>query len=307
MSFHFCTISTKSHMFKVKALFESLQKIDSRAALFVLVVDGPLIQEKASIPNLNLYPLEELNSSLSIKIKKKYKYQSDRLRWSLKPVFLKFLLEIESVEKLIYIDNDVAFFSDFSFLFDALSNNNVLLTPHNYPRYPDKMQNWLEANFRVGLYNAGFVGVNKSASHMLDWWAHCCLYRCEKSAWRGLFDDQKYLDLVPIIEPNSLVLQHPGCNIAEWNRAVCHRSIDPKNGNIVINENWPVVFIHFNRTTVQSFYNGEDALLKGYFDAYISLIHKFGGNLEGERKFVISDFISWSKLKIWEFFNYLNS
>jgi hypothetical protein len=270
-------------------------------------VDGPKNIEKVYNPNLVLFHLEELNSELSEKLKTKYKNQIDKLRWSLKPIFLKFLLEEKLIEKIIYIDNDVAFFNDFKFLFEALTQKTVLLTPHHYPRYPDKMQNWLEANFKVGLFNAGFIGVNNKASYVLDWWGNCCLYRCEKSAWRGLFDDQKYLDLIPIMEPNALILQHPGCNIAEWNREVCKRSLDPLNGNVLINGNWPVVFIHFNRSTVQSFFKGEDALLKGHFEAYLSLIQKYGGDLETDRKLVVSDFMNWFKLKVWELFNYLNS
>jgi hypothetical protein len=157
----------------------------------------------------------------------------------------------------------------------------------------------------VGLYNAGFVAVNKFALSTLEWWANACLYRCEKNAWRGLFDDQKYLDLVPIIEPKTLVLNHQGCNVAEWNREVCKRSIN-QSGNVLINEKWPVIFIHFNKTTIQCFLNKEDELLKDYFYEYISLLKKHNSNLNFNDEFTLTEVISTIKIKVWQLLNYLN-
>jgi len=44
-------------------------------------------------------------------LKKKYKIYKDKLRWSLKPVFLKYLIENSIADKIIYVDNDIAFFN----------------------------------------------------------------------------------------------------------------------------------------------------------------------------------------------------
>lgn len=305
MTLHFSTISTYSHLYKVNALSDSLLKIHLNVVLHVLIIDHVKTNKSIRTENISYYNIEKVNFGIGEKIIKKYLKEKDKLRWSLKPVFLKYLIENNIAEKIIYVDNDIAFFNDFEFLFDELNNYNILLTPHHYPRYTDKMQNMLEANFKVGLYNAGFVAVNKYALNALEWWANACLYRCEKNSWRGLFDDQKYLDLFPVIEHKTLILNHQGCNVAEWNREVCKRTKD-KEGNVLINEKWSVIFIHFNKTTVQCFLNKKDELLKDYFYEYTTLLKKYNRNLNFNDKFTLTDIISAIKLKIWQFLNYLN-
>jgi len=307
MGFYFCTITTNSHLFKVNALFESLSQINPNCTLFVLNIDASKATEFKNKDRLIWIDLDEIKSDLSGGLVEKYKHDKNKIRWSLKPVFLKYLLEADLAEKLIYVDNDIAFFGDYSFLFEALTEFNVLLTPHNYPRFTDTKQNWLEANFRVGLYNAGFIGVNKKALDLLDWWANCCLYRCEKNSWRGLFDDQKYLDLVPIIEPMTLVLQHKGCNLAEWNRDVCIRSYDNESQRVLINNKWPVVFIHFNITTLKCFHNNEDILLKPFYDTYKNWLLKFKPSFDMNSEIAGTNFWPTLKFWIWNFLNTLNT
>src|SRR5690606_13445248 len=104
--------------------------------------------------------------------KYKHRFNSDQFRWFLKPVYAKFLLE-NRYDQLIYVDNDIYFFNSPDFLFEKLNHSNFLLTPHFYKADPTTEQDWLEANFRVGLYNAGFFGVNKNGIEILDWWIQC--------------------------------------------------------------------------------------------------------------------------------------
>jgi hypothetical protein len=306
MPYHFCTISTGSHLFKVKALCDSLAIGTNDFILHVLVVDQPANLLSERDPKLVCYSLNNINQSIGKRIISKYAGYTDKLRWSLKPVFLNYLLENQSIDKLVYVDNDIAFFSDYSFLFDLLRQHPILLTPHHYPRFGDKKQNWLEANFKVGLFNAGFLGVNNQAVSTLNWWAECCLYRCEKSSWRGLFDDQKYLDLFPVIEPKTQILQHQGCNVAEWNREVCKRGLEPNSGIILINEKWPIVFIHFNHTTIANFYRGEDKLLKPLYDIYLNWLTKYNPNFNPKPSFSIHSLIDLVKWRIWQILNSIN-
>lgn len=305
--FSFCTITTQSHLYKVFALAESLFNVNPATKLHVLLVDQTTsfeIPSSLGKGKLVVYSKKDLQTELAIAILKKYKNQLDKLRWSLKPVFMNYLLQTKNLNEVIYLDNDIAFFSDFSFLFDELKRHSLILTPHNYPRNSDRLQNWLEANFKVGLYNAGFVGANKLAESTLDWWAGACLYRCEKNAMRGLFDDQKYLDLVPIIDPNTLVLSHKGCNVAEWNRNICKRSLI--GNEVLINKQFPIVFIHFNATTLNCFANGEDELLLPFFNTYTLLLKKYNAKFDLAKEFKSMGFLNQLKLVIWNSLNRIN-
>jgi hypothetical protein len=297
----FCTISTNDHLFKVDALFSSLKDVGSDSEMICLATQ---LGEDNIENGILLRPGDLKLGEIERVLKTKHEETTDELRWSLKPVLISALLN--EYDKVIYLDNDIFFFNSPIFLWKELDDNDVLLTPHNYPRDPKKNQNWLEANFKVGLYNAGFIGVNKKAKHMIDWWADCCSYRCEKSWFRGLFDDQKYLDLVPIVHPNTKIMEHKGCNVAGWNVDVCRRTLS-SNGEVTINEVWPVVFVHFNGFSVRAIINGEDASLTPHLNHYVSSLQKFNPKLALAHLW--KENTTWDrwKLSAWRFLNDFNS
>ncbi len=303
--FHFCTIATISHTYKVLALRDSLLKINPNFTLHVLIVDNSFfLKDLKDEYNVRWYLLEGLDLEIGKRIRAKYEKKHDKLRWSLKPVFLSYLLKEDISRKIIYIDNDIAFFNDYEFIFEKLEKYNVLLTPHYYPINPNENQNWLEANFKVGLYNAGFFACNNKASDALNWWANCCLYRCERNPIRGLWDDQKYLDILPIHFEKVKVLQHKGCNLADWNESILKRKeID---GDVLIANKWNPVFIHFTGTTINNFLQGNDILLKKYFYEYVSLLKKYKPNLNiSDESYTLNTFEK-IKLAVWRFINNFN-
>lgn len=214
----------------------------------------------------------------------------------MKPVFMLHLLRTVT-DKLVYVDNDQYFYNDYIFLFDLLSQHSILLTPHYYRHSPASEQNWLEANFKVGLYNAGFVGASAEGIESLQWWAECCLYRCEKNMLRGLFDDQKYLDLIPVIDSKALVLRHRGCNVAGWNTDYCKRSI--VDGNVMINKVYPVVFIHFNAFTIQEIAEQRDKLLLPLYEEYVACLKKHNTDLKATDLLSKPSLIEKLKYYIW--------
>lgn len=230
-------------MFKSKSCLNSVstqQNID----LYCLITDSESVQDQSQI---QFNDLSILQSDLACKIKKKY--QGDKLRWSLKPVYINHLLS-QGYDRVIYVDNDIYFFGSIDFLIEKLEKSRLLLTPHFYFSNPTRKQNWLEANYRVGLYNAGFIAANKSASEILDWWTQCCLYSMKKSYWRGLYDDQKYLDLVPVIFNDIEVIKHRGCNFAGWN---CDEvDLNYEDGKLKIEKD-ELIFIHFAPLSIERF------------------------------------------------------
>ena len=284
-------------MYKVFALADSIGETAPNTLLHVLCTDKNDISE--SHTQCRFYKLTDLKDVPCFDaISTKYKRQSDRLRWSLKPIFLHYLLQVES-DKVIYVDNDIYFEGKSTFLFDLLSEHSFLLTPHHYPRNPNKDQNWLEANYKVGLYNAGFVGVNLKAKEHLIWWAECCAYRCEKNPLRGTFDDQKYLDLIPIIAEDALVLKHKGCNVAEWNRIQIKRT-RRSDGTIWLDEIYPLIFIHFNHTTVKVILSGGEPYLQESLKRYMSNLKKYRPDIEPGKMIKPDKLIDKIKYYIWK-------
>lgn len=293
---HFCTISTASHMYKTFALAESLNNIGGNM-LHVLVIDGPV--KDYAFENCRFWAIDDLKGNeTGNKIVAKYKNHKDKLRWSLKPVFMKHLLEAQITDRIIYLDNDLFFYFESSFLFDLLGEHAFLLTPHHYKNNPKRDQNWFEANFRVGLYNAGFVGASVKGINTLQWWADCCAYRCEKSAIRGLFDDQKYLDLVPVLEETAHIIRHKGCNVAGWNTEVCKR--ETVKGQVLIDGKYPIIFIHFNDTAIREIINGDDTVLINYYRNYVYALKKYKPDLKEENLVVPQRISDRMKFVVWK-------
>ena len=258
----FCSISTNSHLPQTMALVQSVRQFMPHIPFYILLLDGAYTGGEVEV----LTP-DDLNSELATDIIKKYRKKSDELRWSLKPVLLAHLLQ-QNVERVIYLDNDLFFYNDPTFLFEKLSNHSVLLCPHWRIREPEESKAWFHVNFTDGVYNAGFVGVSKQGLEAMRWWARCCAYACEKNFKKGLFDDQKYLDLMPAEFERVGVLNHKGCNVAFWNLGRYNLII--AGDQVIINDTWPVVFIHFTAKLEQEIKQGRYPLLKPLYAQYLN-------------------------------------
>lgn len=260
--YHFCTIASHDYLPFVQTLLYSLKKNGPSAQLHALIVnDGPL----PAIDGVKWYSLNNLMHEPSVhEVVLKYSSNGDAVRWALKPFFLSFL--VEQHEKVIYLDNDLYFFNRYDFLFKELDNHTLLLSPHwsCFDPLPD-FENFL-TSFQVGLYNAGFVGATKAGKQTLQWWGKLCLHTMQHEPSKGLFDDQRYLDLAPIFDPEVGVLRHLGCNISSVNMHQNRREL--KDQEVMINGIFPIVFIHFSGETVKHILNGNDSLLRRYFDEY---------------------------------------
>jgi hypothetical protein len=262
----YCTIITANYFFYAKALFDSIKKYDSNLNFQVLVVGD--FEEDLIYNGIEVIKLDLLKSCFQQDYNSIKHYEVDeasKLRWALKPLFLKYLLLKRKFDKALFLDPDLYFYSNPLFLFDDLNDKDVIITPHWRSKDPvldpDNF-NWL---FTGGLFNAGFFGCNANSINILDWWLKACSYKMEKAD--GFYVDQVYLNLMPIYFSGQVeILQHKGCNVATWNIIECERSIV---GNaVLINKEYPIVFIHYTNGTINLINNGTDALLKPYLKEY---------------------------------------
>lgn len=70
------------------------------------------------------------------------------------------------------------------------------------------------------------------------------------------------------------MLRHRGCNVAGWNVQDSRRTLGP-DGSILINDVWPLVFVHFNRFTIRAILNGTDPLLSPLLKVYEEVLRSF--------------------------------
>ena len=276
----FCTIITADHLPFAKVLHASLQKTVPYTSLQVLIIDK---NDFTSSRNFTIHSIDSVVTSPVAKgIYKKYGHTNpDHFRWALKPVFISYLLQ-NGFDKVIFTDPDIFFVNNFSFLFDELDDSNILLTPHWANLNPVENEGSLLDLLRGGLFNAGFIGANKKGKEAIDWWAGMCHYKMEINFTSGLYDDQKYLIILPVHFPDVKILKHQGCNLASWNVQTCKREII--NGKLLVNKHFEPIFIHFNRETIVNILNRNDKLLHPFLEEYIQLFKNEGFDLENNYK-----------------------
>lgn len=266
----FCTVSTRSHLAQTLGLVHSVAGYGGQWHFKILVVEPEqgVVEGVEGDVNYTIEGLHALRQNEgAAALMDHYRKKPDNLRWSLKPIWMEYLLE-QGYNEVIYVDNDIVFFNDPTFLFDKLKDASILLSPHWRIKEPDINADWFIVNFRDGVYNGGFVGASQDGVEALQWWSRCCEFACEKDYRRGLFDDQKYLDLMPAAFPNVKILQHRGCNVAFWNAHENIRSIE--NGEVMINQTYPVIFVHFTDDLIKQIEKGYEPELKQLWEHHLA-------------------------------------
>jgi hypothetical protein len=253
----FCTIVTPDHMDRALALLQSLREHTKPVPFFVLATNSVSYEpEGVQVVSLDTLCAEDETAR---QVCTKYGNSTDKARWSLKPVFTTFILrKYSAVSQVLYLDCDVCFFDSADVLFSQLASGGVLLTPHWRPIDPGPSLSTFRLNFQDGLFNAGCVGINSRGVDAMKWWARACLSECIVDREQGLFVDQRYLDILPIYFPDTVICRHQGCNVAAWNMHLRRCTI---NGHVLINDIWPLVFLHFTRSTIERIERSKDDAL----------------------------------------------
>lgn len=160
------------------------------------------------------------------------------------------VLADEGHEKIMYIDPDIAVFNSLTPLEEWLDDYGILLAPHllDYTDNPQSIEdNEIMGTMRHGTFNLGFLGINsikKDGRRFVDWWSSRLRNYCYADYERGLFTDQKWVDLAPSYFENLLILRDPGYDVASWNLD-CREITFSSEGQLRVNKDYPLRFYHF--------------------------------------------------------------
>lgn len=276
----FCTIITSDHLPRALALFESIKKYDPSCTLIILIADDLAEVSTGSLrESIKIIPIEVLRPyRLTNELFTKYAhFDIDAFRWSLKPILMSYLLE-SGYDKVLYIDCDMYFFGDYSFLFKELDQHAILLTPNWINADPLYDKDSFFSLLTSGLFSAGFIGANRDGLEALRWWSAACHFMIGDQVAQGIRGDQKYLDVLPVKFEGTKIIRHRGCNIGSWNVKESKREL--VNGKVLINGQFPIIFVHFDNTLVQEILRGHDELLRPYLTEYRSVFEQSGYKLE---------------------------
>jgi hypothetical protein len=168
---------------------------------------------------------------------------------AIKGFALQDLLAREDCRAVFFFDPDVVLFSPLEELAAELQRGSVLLTPHLTA--PDGTLEAVLDNecsaLRHGVYNLGFLAVRNDGEgrRFADWWCSRLRDLCYDEIPRGLFTDQRWVDLAPAFFPSVVIVRDPGWNVATWN--LTHRQVQGSlRDGFVVNGATPLRFFHFS-------------------------------------------------------------
>lgn len=163
---------------------------------------------------------------------------------AVKPQFMRNLLvRYTDSDKFVYLDPDVMTYSDFVELERTLDDSSVVVCPHLLRPGNIDME---ISSLAHGTYNLGFVAVRRSdnAQRFLDWWAERLFLFCYDDKARGIFTDQKWIDLAPSFF-DVHILKHHGYDFATWSLLGSDLRPAPDGHGYLVNGD-PLRFIHFS-------------------------------------------------------------
>ncbi len=180
------------------------------------------------------------------------KFTASEFANSLKPVFLRFLANF--AQTAVYLDCDLAVFSRFDEMIDALERSDLVLTPHMLQPLPRPEQFNVRPSrgdiFNSGLINAGCFAIRLHAcAEFLRSWEEANFAAGAFYAPAGYQTDQQHLNWALVNVPNVFVLREPRYNVAYWNLHERDLWVDEEGGHRVGEK--PLAFFHFSGYDVE--------------------------------------------------------
>jgi hypothetical protein len=167
---------------------------------------------------------------------------------AVKPYFLDYFLQKHGVgTNVYYIDPDIVFYKGLDELQAILKTHNIVLTPMITKANLKVSTDELVA-LRHGMYNLGFIGVKYSEETLrfVNWWKERLREHCIIDKPRGLFVDQKWIDIAPLFFDGVFIFKHLGYNMAWWNIAERELHRDSIGNYFVNTPDQELVFFHFS-------------------------------------------------------------
>jgi len=243
------TICSANYLAHAKTLGDSILEHNPEAHFVIGIVD--VLSTNIDMTGFQQFEILDVAKTLPEEVFKDLlsKYYLVELNTAVKPFLMDYLYQrYPSVETVSYFDPDIRVYSSLSPLFVNVHEKGIIVTPHGCT-YDDSSENIAGelSMLAVGIYNLGFIATARSDETVkfLRWWMlrlkDHCTYRPDIP---GTFFDQNWVMLAGLYFNKFYVEKNPGYNLAWWN--LFERRISLRNGVYFVNEQYPLVFIHFS-------------------------------------------------------------
>ena len=165
---------------------------------------------------------------------------------ALKPFVFQHLLTTRGFGGAIYLDPDIELYAPIEAVFAGLAGHSLVLTPHMTRPLDDGKHPSDLSIMKSGVYNLGFAALrgDQDGLGLLSWWCDRLFAHCRVDVPGNLFTDQRWMDLAPAFVARTLLLRHPGYNVAYWN--LVHRTVRQAADGAWLADGLPLAFFHFS-------------------------------------------------------------
>lgn len=194
--------------------------------------------------NIKILPIADIEPNI---FDLALKYNIVELNTAVKPHYFLHFIENLGSDTVLYLDPDICVYRNFQELEKMLEVDDILLTPHILTPIPIDGKTPFENDFlNYGLYNLGFIALKTSVNtiKMLNWWKDRTYQFGFHNLAKGLFVDQLWMNLVPILFERCIIIHHPGYNIGPWN--LHERSLSKIKNRLYVNNDNELYFYHFS-------------------------------------------------------------
>lgn len=238
------TICAANYLHFAVTLDHSLRQADSSAEFIVFLADEPSRFSKQAQGRLRIIPCRDIGIANYDDMA--FKYSILEFNTSVKPFCFDYIFDVLKCRSAVYLDPDLFILKPLVDVEAALEGGaSCVLTPHATEPVEDGETPDDYSFLRCGGFNLGFIALNSSdeARRYNRWWGEKLSLDCFVALERGVFVDQKYLDLAPSFIEKLSILRHPGYNVAYWN--LVQREITESDGQFHAN-GAPLHFVHFS-------------------------------------------------------------
>jgi hypothetical protein len=213
----YCTYFDSGYLPRGLALYHSLRRHAPTATLHVLALDDETHRQlsRLSLPGLKVIRLDEFEQDDAALLAAKSNRSGIEYYFTCTPKLPLYVLDRNPhLERVFYVDADFYFFSPAQAMIEEMGAGSIYIVEHRFPEALRSLE-------QFGRFNVGVLGFRNDIEgrRCLAQWREQCNTWCYDRLEDGKFADQKYLDQWPNDFQGVVISQHPGINVAPWNKS----------------------------------------------------------------------------------------